>query len=268
MGNNLFRCDFRGRETISNIDDVTSPTSSTSNDVKGTSTSSRFSTGSTPRTPRTQNHAKKHTSDDALMNCMATDCKQIAIMESRLEDAFARLAVFEKLEEEGSSPGEEGSVEPAAGMLVLVTADEESCLHLLRTHVVGYKKLKKLLDGSVNQASALIEEYESTKTIPAALAKAFLNGIFSGTAALTKEQDQRKLQIPPLLKMLNNKGYDPGQTPDHFINDNYLGDGNGVESRLAVVEKLKSKAGSALEMVNKVAHDRAPRHSGRHRSRN
>jgi hypothetical protein len=94
----------------------------------------------------------------------------------------------------------------------------------------------------VNQAAALIAEYERTKILPAALAKAFLSGINSGTVAHLNERDQRTLQIPPLQALVDNQGDGKGQTPDHFIDDEYLGEGNGVQSRLTAIEARKIKA--------------------------
>ena len=130
-----------------------------------------------------------------------------------------------------------GSIDSVA---VDLSSDEQVCVGLMRKHGVDSKKLTKLLDQSVNQAAALISEYERTGTLPAALAKAFLSGINSGTVAHLNERDQRTLQIPPLQALVDNAGYDEGQTPDHFIDDGYLGEGNGVQSRLTAIEARKS----------------------------
>ena len=139
-----------------------------------------------------------------------------------------------------------------------LSADEVVCVGLMRKHGVDSKKLEKLLDQSVNQAAALIAEYERTGVLPAALAKAFLSGINSGTVAHLNERDQRTLQIPPLQALVDNKERGEGQTPPHFINDDYLGEGNGVQSRLTMIEARKSKADTNLEKVSKVARDCSP----------
>ena len=139
-----------------------------------------------------------------------------------------------------------------------LSADEVVCVGLMRKHGVDSKKLEKLLDQSVNQAAALIAEYERTGVLPAALAKAFLSGINSGTVAHTIERNQRAQQIPPLQALVDNQGHGKGQTPEHFINDDYLGKGNGVQSRLTVIEARKTKAVANLEKVSKVARDCSP----------
>jgi hypothetical protein len=109
----------------------------------------------------------------------------------------------------------------------------------------------------VNQAAALIAEHERTGTLPAALAKAFLSGINSGTVAHLNERDQRTLQIPPLQALVDDQGRGEG-IPSCFIDDGHLGIGNGVQSRLTAIEARKSKAETNLEKVSKVAHDCSP----------
>ena len=128
-------------------------------------------------------------------------------------------------------------------------------MDLLREANVDSRKLKKLLDLSVTQADALIADYKNTKTIPALLAKSFLNGGFSGIVAHMNERDQRALQIEPLQKLVDNAA---GMTPRHFINDFYLGRGNGIASRLALIEERKTKAENSIAKVSKVLHDCTP----------
>jgi hypothetical protein len=139
-----------------------------------------------------------------------------------------------------------------------LSPDEQVCVVLMRKHGVDSNKLAKLLDQSANQAAALIAEYERTGTLPAALAKAFLGGINSGTVAHTNERDQRALQIPALQALVQNRGRGKGQTPNKFIDDRYLGNGNGVRSRLTAIEARKTKAVANLEKVIRVAHDCYP----------
>jgi len=147
--------------------------------------------------------------------------------------------------------------------------DEQTCVRMMREHNVDSKKLGKLLDQSVNQASALIAEYDHSRIvkpngevtpgkIPAALAKSFLGGIFSGTVTHTNERDQRSVQTEPLQQLVGNVGNKPGQTPSYFIDDSYLGKDHGIKSRLALIEKQKLEAEVNLQMVGKVAHDFAP----------
>ena len=112
-------------------------------------------------------------------------------------------------------------------MKVLLTLDERKCLNILHRHSVDSKKLEKLVDQSVNQADTILKEYAdyvkggNKKRMPAQLAKAFLNGVFSGTVAHLNERDQRALQILPLTNLLDNK-----ETPSYFKKDHYLGTGN------------------------------------------
>jgi hypothetical protein len=139
-----------------------------------------------------------------------------------------------------------------------LSADEFECVKLLREHHVDAPKLKKLLDLNLNQADAILIEYERTKKMPAQLVKAFLNGVFSGTVAHSNEFAQRASQIPPLQALLKNSGEGVGQTDPRFITDEYLGKGKGIQSRLTSIEKLKSKAEVNLKMLQDVLHDRAP----------
>ena len=138
------------------------------------------------------------------------------------------------------------------------SADDFECLKLLHEHHVDAPKLKKLLDLNVNQADAILIEYERTKKMPAQLVKAFLNGVFSGTVAHSNEFAQRASQIPPLQALLKNPGEGVGQTDPRFITDEYLGKGKGIQSRLTSIEKLKSKAEGNLKMLQDVLHERAP----------
>ena len=120
-------------------------------------------------------------------------------------------------------------------------------------------KLKKLIDQSVNQADSIIGEYDRTKRLPTQLAKAFINGVFSGTVIHTNERDQRALQIPPLQQLVDNEGEEDGQTSCVFINDGYLGEGNGIKSRLAAIQKRKARAEANLEKAKETLRDSAPR---------
>ena len=140
-----------------------------------------------------------------------------------------------------------------------LSADDRICLDLLHQHGVDSHKLKKLIDQSVNQADSIIAEYERTKTMPALLAKAFINGVFSGTVTHTNERDQRAVQIQPLQQLVDNEGRGNGQTPSYFIDDSYLGEGNGIQSRLASIQKRKAKAEANLKKVKHILHDSAPR---------
>ena len=116
-------------------------------------------------------------------------------------------------------------------MNVLLALDDRKCLNILHRHSVDSHKLEKLVDQSVNQADTILKEYAKyakdghANRMPAQLAKAFLNGVFSGTVAHLNENEQRTLQIPPLTNLLNND-----ETPVYFKNDDYLGEGNGIES--------------------------------------
>jgi hypothetical protein len=138
-------------------------------------------------------------------------------------------------------------------------------LKLLHEHHVDCHKLKKMLDLNVNQADAIIDEYDRTGKMPAQLVKAFLNGVFSGTVAHTNEIAQRASQIPPLQKLLDNRGEinnTDGKTDPRFITDEYLGDGKGIKARLKSSEKLKSKAEVNLKMLQDVLHECAPHDVG------
>ncbi len=119
-------------------------------------------------------------------------------------------------------------------------------------------KLEKLIDQSVNQANSILRDYDSTGKIPAQLAKAFLNGIFAGTVAHLNEKKQRDLQLPPLQQLLDNEGNDDGQTPSHFIDDKYLGEGNGIRSRHAAIANRKAKAENDLKETQKALPKCAP----------
>jgi hypothetical protein len=140
--------------------------------------------------------------------------------------------------------------------------DDRKCLELLHEHRVDSHKLKKMLDLNVNQADAILDEYRLTGKMPAQLVKAFLNGVFSGTVAHSNEIAQRATQIPPLQKLLDNRGEinnTDGKTDPRFITDEYLGKDKGIQSRLALIEKLKSKAEDNLKMLQDVLHECAPK---------
>ena len=134
----------------------------------------------------------------------------------------------------------------------------EKLIGLLHKHGMDAHKLEKLIDQSVNQADSIIKNYDKTNKIPAQLAKAFLNGIFAGTVAHLNETKQRKLQLPPLQQLLANEGYGDGQTPNHFIDDSYLGEGNGIRSRHAGIEKRKDKAKKDLKETQDISPKCAP----------
>ncbi len=140
-----------------------------------------------------------------------------------------------------------------------LSEDDLNCLELLHEHRVDSCKLKKMLDQSVNQADAILREYaeyakgDNANRMPAQLAKAFLNGVFTGTVAHLNEKKQRALQIPSLSKLLENK-----ETLDDFKDDDYLGEGNGIRSRLASIEELESKAKSNLNATRKALQTYAP----------
>jgi hypothetical protein len=141
----------------------------------------------------------------------------------------------------------------------LLTPDERKCLEILRIHSVDSHKLEKLIDQSVNQADAILGEYAKyaegghANRMPAQLAKAFLNGVFTGTVTHLNDKEQRDLQIPPLIDLVNNK-----QTPALLKSDDYLGEGNGIKSRLASIKKLQSKAQSNLNETRKALQTYAP----------
>ena len=134
----------------------------------------------------------------------------------------------------------------------------EKLIELLHKHGMDAHKLEKLIDQSVNQADSIIKYYDDTNKIPAQLAKAFLNGIFAGTVAHLNETKQRKLQLPPLQQLLDNAGYGNGQTPDHFIDDGYLGEDNGIRSRHAGIAKRKDKAKKDLKETQDILPKCAP----------
>ncbi len=90
--------------------------------------------------------------------------------------------------------------------------------------------------------------------MPAQLAKAFLNGVFTATVTHLNDEKQRDAQAPPLKTLVDDKN-----TPHYFKNDSYLGKGNGLQSRLASIEKLKSKAKSSLNETGKAFETYAPR---------
>jgi hypothetical protein len=140
----------------------------------------------------------------------------------------------------------------------VLPADDRACLDMLHKFGVDSKKLAKLLDQSVNQAGAMIAEYDRTKKMPPQLAKAFLGGVFSGSVVHTNERDQRDLQIGPLQKIVQNPGEGKGQIPSYYINDSALGKGNGVQSRLTAIEERRSKAEANLKKAKQALHDYAP----------
>ena len=136
-----------------------------------------------------------------------------------------------------------------------LSADDVKCLEILHLHGVDSRKLEKLIDQSVNQADAILKEYAGhPDRMPAQLAKAFLNGVFTATATHLNDEKQRDAQTPPLKTLVDDK-----YTPDHFKGDSYLGKGNGLQSRLASIEKLKSKAKSSLNETGKALEMYAPR---------
>jgi hypothetical protein len=137
-----------------------------------------------------------------------------------------------------------------------LSEDDLNCLELLHEHRVDSCKLKKMLDQSVNQADAILREYAEYAEggrMPAQLAKAFLNGVFSGTVAHLNEKKQRSLQIPPLRNLVNSK-----ETHQIFMDDDYLGKGNGIKSRLASIEEMESKAISNFNETRKALQTYAP----------
>jgi hypothetical protein len=85
---------------------------------------------------------------------------------------------------------------------VLLTPDDRKCLEILHLHNVNSHKLVKLIDQSINQADAIIQEYAKytesghPKRMPAQLAKAFLNGVFTAAVTHLNDRDQRYSQIP------------------------------------------------------------------------
>jgi hypothetical protein len=131
--------------------------------------------------------------------------------------------------------------------------DDRICLYLLHRHGIKSHKLEKLIDLSVNQVDVILDNYESTKAMPAQLAKAFLNGAFSGIIANKNELKQLALQIGSLQEVK-----DDVQTPDHFLHDGYLGKGSGINSRLEEMEKLKCEAKDNLEKMSRILHERKP----------
>ncbi len=116
-----------------------------------------------------------------------------------------------------------------------------------------------MVDQSVNQADAILGEYAryakrgSANRMPAQLAKALLNGVFSGTVAHLNETEHRALQIPPLGNLVNNE-----QTPWKCKSDMFLGKGNGIESRLASIKKLQSKAQTNFDETRNALQTYAP----------
>ena len=143
-----------------------------------------------------------------------------------------------------------------------LSENDRNCLKLLHEHHVDSHKLKKMLGLNVNQADAIIDEYDRTGKMPAQLVKAFLNGVFSGTVAHTNEIAQRASQIPPLQTLVKKRGEGVGQTDPRFITDEYLGDGKGIKARLKSSEKLKSKVEVNLKMLQDVLHECAPHDVG------
>jgi hypothetical protein len=144
-------------------------------------------------------------------------------------------------------------------MQVLLTLDDRKCLNMLHLHNVNSHKLVKLIDQSVNQADAIIQEYAEyaesghPKRMPVQLAKAFLNGVFTATVTHLNDKEQRDSQIPPLENLLGND-----ETPIYFKHDSYLGEGNGIESRLASIKELKSKAHNSFNETRKALQTFSP----------
>jgi hypothetical protein len=95
-------------------------------------------------------------------------------------------------------------------MNILLTLDDRKCLNILHRHSVVSHKLEKLVDQSVNQADTILEEYAKyvkdghADRMPAQLAKAFLNGVFTGTVAHLNDKEKRDSQIPPLKNLVVN----------------------------------------------------------------
>jgi hypothetical protein len=78
---------------------------------------------------------------------------------------------------------------------VLLTPDDGKCLEILHLHNVDLHKLEMLKAQSVNQADVSLGNTRNAlkaampNRMPTQLAKAFLNGVFSGTIAhLTERQ--------------------------------------------------------------------------------
>jgi len=138
-------------------------------------------------------------------------------------------------------------------MSLSLTADEVECVGILRNNSVDAVKLRKLVDSSVGEAGAVIKEYNSTKLLPTAMAKALLGGVFSATVAHTNDAAQRAAQVGPLEKLVD----DPNM-PEYLKGDTSLGKGNGLKARLALVERLQAKAERNLVEVKEVLHKRGP----------
>ncbi len=117
-------------------------------------------------------------------------------------------------------------------------------------------KLEKMLDQSVNQADTVLAEYAKggdANRMPAQLAKAFLSGVFSGTVAHLNEKELRALHIPPLETLVNS-----AETPGWLKDDDYLGTGNGIKSRLDSVSNLQSIAQKNLDETRNALQEYAP----------
>ena len=143
-------------------------------------------------------------------------------------------------------------------MSLSLTADEVECVEILRDSCVDAVKLRKLVESSVGEAGAIIKEYNSTKlegkeVIPTAMAKALLGGVFSATVAHTNDVAQRAAQVEPLKRLVD----DP-EMPAHLKSDTSLGKGNGLKSRLALVQRLQAKAETNRDEVTQVLHKCGP----------
>jgi len=138
-------------------------------------------------------------------------------------------------------------------MSLSLTTDEVECVGILRDNSVDAVKLRKLVDSSVGEAGAVIKEYNSTKLLPTAMAKALLGGVFSATVAHTNDAAERTAQVESLKKLVN----DPNM-PSYLKGDGSLGKGNGLNARLALVERLQAKAERNLVEVKEVLHKRGP----------
>ena len=83
----------------------------------------------------------------------------------------------------------------------------------VRTSIRDSRKLEKLVDQSVNQADAILAEYKKNVEgghpgrMPAQLAKAFLNGVFTATVTHLNDEKQRDAQTPPLKTLVGRRKY-------------------------------------------------------------
>ena len=142
---------------------------------------------------------------------------------------------------------------PEASIQTSLTPDEVESLTILRENAVDSTKLRKLVNASVGQADTLIREYNKTKSMPAAMAKAFLGAIFSALVTHTNEAKQRGVQIEPLQILVDDPKLDRAYKESEYS----LGE-NALKPRLALVQKLKSNADSNLREVDGILHSLGP----------